>query len=135
MNTTNAAVRGERGVRLLSDKQRVSDPSHYNRPMSKDLIVGGIIAWRDPPPLTKPAGSGARTHNWQLMAFQLRSNPGEWGLLTMGPRAHMFQSRISSGRTSWWAPAGSFATRVHTRPDGVKELYAKYVGPPEQVAT
>ena len=102
--------------------------------MSKDLIPGGIIAWQDPPPPMRPP-TGERIFNWQLMAYQLKANPGEWGLLAIGKKVNMHQSRISTGGTRWWMPAGSFIARIHSRPDGQKELYAKYVGSPEPVAT
>lgn len=99
--------------------------------MSDVLIPGGIIAWQDPPePLRKPPGENV--YNWQLMAFQLKANPGKWGLLAIGKNVGMFQGRIGAGKIRWWSPAGSFVARVYTRPDSIKELYAKYVGPPAE---
>lgn len=87
---------------------------------------GGIIRWEDPPPPRDHLALPRRP--WELIACQLRNQPGRWALVddsgNMGVAA-----RITAGAFRWWAPAGTFQA-VRRYVEGRPVVYARYVGPP-----
>lgn len=98
----------------------------YDRSMEFQYIPGGVLARKDPPPVSRrPAG---RTEtNWKLIAMQLQADPGEWYHLATGSHAVAQYSKIGPAQTANWEPAGSYeaCTRII---DGQVELYGRYVG-------
>ena len=98
--------------------------------MSKDLLPGGVIRWEDPPEyVPQSTSNGSDRMQWQVMAAQLRSEPGAWAVLKEGPKAGQMQARINGGLVASWQPRGAFKAVVRNV-DGVRTLYVKYVGDP-----
>lgn len=86
----------------------------------------GVIEWSDPPPVQARRPRGIENRPWSLIAHELRSRPGEWGLICEAAGHPSLVSRINGG-VSWWGPAGSFEA-VSRQIDGSLAIWARYVG-------
>lgn len=87
-----------------------------------------VIRWEEPPCST-PGGPGKSkpiiAHD--LIAYQLRSRPGEWALVVEGAAHGALASTICRGGLRAYAPAGTFKAVSRTVGPG-QNIYARYVG-------
>lgn len=87
-----------------------------------------VIRWEEPPGATYGGpGKGKPIVAHDLIAFQLRSRPGEWALIVEGDPHGSLASTINKGRLRAYVPAGSFEA-VRRTVDGGQNVYARYVG-------
>lgn len=75
-----------------------------------------------------PAGTGRPDMN-QLIAKQLKSNPGKWGIIKESDKPHTVAmvTVINQGKSPAFAPAGAFKAASRTK-NGKVTIYAQYVG-------
>lgn len=88
-----------------------------------------VLRWEDPPTTGRGrARTGLVAH--ELIAYQLRKRPGEWGVIqevTVASGAPSLAGDIKAGRYKPYQPAGSFDAVVRKVND-VVTVYARYVG-------
>jgi hypothetical protein len=87
------------------------------------------IRWEDPPP------AYAKTRlmgKFVPVAAQLRARPGVWAMIEAGvttANAGAIGTALRKGHRGF-APAGAIEVVSRSRPDGLSDLYARYVGEP-----
>lgn len=87
-----------------------------------------IIRWEDPPPTeTGAAGQPRVAVGHELIAVQLRRDPGRWALIHQTKRSPALTTEINHGKHRPYRPAGSFES-VSRQVDGMFRVYARYVG-------
>lgn len=99
--------------------------------MADSPVQGGVIRWEDPPPPT--AGRSQRVARpWAIVAAQLRSRPGVYGLIDENLVNPSLVGRIKQGE-SWWSPPGAFdaVTRII---NGRVHVWACYLGDPDAMS-
>lgn len=87
-----------------------------------------IVRWEEPPESTyggpgKPKPLVAH----DLIAWQLRRDPGRWALIVEGGTHSSMGSLISRGKIRPYSPAGSFEAVVRTI-NGSYNVYARFIG-------
>ena len=82
------------------------------------------IKWEDPAPVKSNTG---RT-KWADVAEQLRERPDQWALVAEGLKYAVYSTYISKGRLAAFEPAGHYEGTSRKRPDGMYDIYARYVG-------
>ncbi len=83
----------------------------------------GVIEWSDPPP---PGGDQAGvTRSWAVVAVDLRSRPGQWGLIETAGNVSL-AARINAGK-AWWEPKGAYEATSRLI-GGKLHVWARYVG-------
>jgi hypothetical protein len=85
--------------------------------------VSAIIRWEAPPPGSQ-RGRGHRVDH-DTIAVELRSRPGEWGLLPAS--ATGMAGQIRRGDIRAYRPAGTFEAVRRDDATGIK-VWARYVG-------
>lgn len=87
-----------------------------------------IVRWEEPPPKT-PGGPGKPkplvAH--ELIAVQLRREPGRWALIVEGYAHSSMGSLISRGKIRAYEPAGSFEAVARVGDNG-HNIYARFIG-------
>lgn len=78
--------------------------------------------------LPKSIGNTASYYIWEEEAEKLRQNPGKWALIKEGDRYRAMASNISRGLLKAFTPPGHFEGSARKRPDGLIDIYARYVG-------
>jgi hypothetical protein len=86
------------------------------------------LVWQDPPASKR----GPRTTKHADAAAEMRANPGRWALVGGPAKSCGSANLIRSAKVSAYAPAGSFETTTRRRPDGRFDIYARFVGDPDQ---
>jgi hypothetical protein len=83
------------------------------------------VEWADPPP-----GRRAQSEEWEAIAQELRSRPGQWAIVARGRSAET-ATRIKNGTLAAFRPAGTFEARTTGRKNASDQrcdIYARYVG-------
>lgn len=87
-----------------------------------------VVEWKEPPPSGGPKNRSARH---EAIAAELRANPGQWALVVVESHAGTAQ-KIRHSHVVAYRPLGAFeATCRRRKPDGMVEVYARFVGDPE----
>lgn len=86
----------------------------------------GILRWEDPPP-ERRGGRPSNRFPAELVALDLRRNPGRWAVVEEAPNRLSLASQIRDGLYPAFRPAGSFEA-VSRSLEGVVVTYARYVG-------
>lgn len=78
------------------------------------------LEFRDPP--------GRGSEKWQMIADELRDNPGKWAYLGVCHQSNA--SNIRCGVLVAFRPRGDFDACIRTRGEGPSkvDVYARYVG-------
>lgn len=88
--------------------------------------MSGVLRWENPPAARR---QGRRpTTAWHEVAAELRTRPGEWGVIYEGAGGHALVGRVEAGKQGF-TPAGGY--EVTTRGAGISRVvYARFVGEP-----
>ncbi len=86
-------------------------------------LDGGVLRW-EPPPEASPGTRGPQTRQWQIVALQLRANPGRWGVICEDNNYVIDKIKRGIGP---WKPAGDFES-VQRTVGGIITVYARYIG-------
>lgn len=93
--------------------------------------MSGVIRWERPPPITRnPSGFGPAVRDWESIVADLRSKPGEWGLVALcnnrGTASQVANALRTCEYAALWRNGPFEATARHV--DGEARVYARYVG-------
>jgi hypothetical protein len=90
--------------------------------------ISGVIRWEEPPPPRNgQRGDNGERVPWAVIAQELKGQPGRWAVVHEGDPNPKLATRIESGLSPWFRPAGSF--EATQRSNGSKvTIYARYVG-------
>lgn len=89
--------------------------------------MSGVIRWEEPPPPRNGQRSDSERTPWAVIAQELKGEPGRWAVVHEGGPNPKLATRIETGLSPWFRPAGTFeATQRQVGP--VVTIYARYVG-------
>jgi len=89
--------------------------------------ISGVIRWEEPPPPRNGQRVDGERVPWAVIAQQLRDAPGRWAVIHEGNPNPKLATRIESGLSPWFRPAGTFEATQRGAGSTVT-IYARYVG-------